>query len=86
MPKTYEDVVEMLVPELQKRGIFWSDYKVPGGTYRENFNARPGQAHPLPTHPAAELIWEPPSRVHKQHEEPTQVNQGTSDGHFTDWW
>lgn len=60
MPQTFEDVIELLVPELQKRGLFWDEYKVPGGTYRENLNETPGQTEPLPTHPAGKLIWRPP--------------------------
>lgn len=59
MPQTFEDVVELLVPELQKRGLFWEDYCVPGGTYRENLNESPGQTEPLPTHPAGKLTWKP---------------------------
>jgi len=35
-PGSYVDVVELLVPELQKRGIMWKDYAVPQGTFREN--------------------------------------------------
>ena len=60
MPQTFEDVVELLVPELHKRGLFWEEYTVPGGTYRENLNETPGQTEPLPTHPAGKLIWRPP--------------------------
>lgn len=59
MPQTFVDVVELLIPELRRRGIFWDDYCVPGGTYRENFYAMPGQAEPLPSHPAAKMIWRP---------------------------
>ena len=61
MPQTYVDVVEMLIPELQRRGIFWNKYSVPGGTYRENFFDKPGQAEPLRTHPAGAMIWRPES-------------------------
>jgi hypothetical protein len=28
--------VDLLVPELQRRGIMWDDYAVPNGTFREN--------------------------------------------------
>jgi hypothetical protein len=35
-PGSFEDVVELLVPELRRRGIFWEDYDVTGGTFREN--------------------------------------------------
>jgi hypothetical protein len=36
-PGSQEDVVELLVPEL------WSDYHVPGGTFRENLQKKSGQ-------------------------------------------
>lgn len=35
-PGSFEDVVELLVPELMKRGLMWEDYDFPGGTFREN--------------------------------------------------
>ena len=35
-PGSWEDVVDLLVPVLQERGLFWKDYAVPGGTFREN--------------------------------------------------
>ncbi|KAL1894349.1 hypothetical protein Sste5346_005848 [Sporothrix stenoceras] len=35
-PGSWTDVVDLLVPELQKRGLYWLDYAVPGGTFREN--------------------------------------------------
>ncbi|RDW76114.1 DszA family xenobiotic compound monooxygenase-2 [Coleophoma crateriformis] len=35
-PGSFEDVVEILRPELVKRGLMWEDYDVPGGTFREN--------------------------------------------------
>jgi hypothetical protein len=34
MPGAYEDVVRLLVPELQRRGLFQNDYR--GNTLREN--------------------------------------------------
>ncbi len=37
-PQSWIDIVELLVPELQKRGIYWNDYDVPKGTLRENVN------------------------------------------------
>jgi hypothetical protein len=60
MPQTFTDVIELLVPELRRRGLFWDDYCIPGGTYRENAYEKPGQAEPLPGHPAAAMIWRPP--------------------------
>lgn len=35
-PGSWEDVVDLLVPELQRRGRYWDDYEVIGGTLREN--------------------------------------------------
>lgn len=60
MPGTFNDVAELLIPELQRRGIFWSDYAVPGGTYRENLTETKGQCEPRQDHPAAALIWRAP--------------------------
>lgn len=33
-PSSYEDIIEYLVPELQKREIYWKDYPVQNGTLR----------------------------------------------------
>ena len=35
-PGSWEDVVDILRPELVKRGLIWEDYDCPGGTFREN--------------------------------------------------
>lgn len=56
-PQSFKDIVELLVPELRKRGLFWDDYAVPGGTYRENFYGQPGQRYPPDTHTAAKYLW-----------------------------
>ncbi|KAK4663849.1 uncharacterized protein QC763_502260 [Podospora pseudopauciseta] len=56
-PQSFKDIIELLLPELRKRGLFWDDYAVPGGTYRENFYGEPGQKHPLPEHVAAKFQW-----------------------------
>ena len=56
-PGTFEDVIEYLIPELRSRGLFWDDYAVPGGTYRENLYNREGQSGLLPDHPASEYRW-----------------------------
>ncbi|VUC35960.1 unnamed protein product [Clonostachys rosea] len=39
-PQSWEDIVELLVPELQRRGIYWDDYDAPGGTLRENVHGK----------------------------------------------
>lgn len=56
-PTSYEDVVDLLVPELQKRGLMWDDYHVPGGTFRENLQNRPGRPHLGSDHPGYQFKW-----------------------------
>jgi hypothetical protein len=56
-PESYEDVVEMLVPVLQERGLMWKDYAVPGGTFRENMHGRPGEPLLPDAHPAAQFRY-----------------------------
>jgi alkanesulfonate monooxygenase SsuD/methylene tetrahydromethanopterin reductase-like flavin-dependent oxidoreductase (luciferase family) len=46
-PETFSDIVELLIPELQRRGIFKKEYRP--GTLREKFfgkGARLGETHP----------------------------------------
>jgi hypothetical protein len=50
-------VIELLLPELRKRELFWDDYQIQGGTYRENFYATDGQKGPLENHIAAGYRW-----------------------------
>lgn len=50
-------MIELLLPELRKRGLFWDDYLVKGGTYRENISGQIGQKHPADDHPAARYQW-----------------------------
>ena len=45
------------MPKLQKRGIFWEDNAVPGGTMRENFYAKEGQWQLPDDHPSAQFRW-----------------------------
>lgn len=56
-PSTFVDVIELLLPELRKRGLFWDDYVVKGGTYRENVTGHVGQNVPADDHPAARYHW-----------------------------
>lgn len=57
-PASYEDLVELLVPELQKRGLMWEDYAAPGGTYRENLLGTPGHPGVPEGHPANRFKYE----------------------------
>lgn len=81
MPGTFTDVIELLIPELQRRGIFWDNYTVPGGTYRENLTETKGQREPREDHPAAAKTWRVPSNDGK-------VNgiHGTETKGFTNGW
>ena len=56
-PQSFKDIIELLLPELQRRGLFWDDYAVPKGTYRENFYLRQGQKGPLDDHIASSYRW-----------------------------
>jgi hypothetical protein len=56
-PGTFVNVIELLIPELRTRGLFWDDYAVEGGTYRENFYAKRAQSGPLENHIAAGYRW-----------------------------
>lgn len=63
MPQTFEDCVELLIPEMQRRGLFWEDYFAPGATYRENLYKVHGQSEPPDDHPAGKMIWRPESNA-----------------------
>ncbi|KAG7001890.1 hypothetical protein G7Y79_00030g064230 [Physcia stellaris] len=56
-PESFKDIIELLVPELRSRQLFWEDYAVPRGTYRENFYRRQGQKGPLDDHVASAYRW-----------------------------
>ncbi|KAI9802596.1 MAG: hypothetical protein M1833_001670 [Piccolia ochrophora] len=56
-PQSFKDIIEFLLPELRKRGLFWDDYVVPRGTYRENFYQKEGQKKPLDEHVASTYRW-----------------------------
>ncbi|KAI1093831.1 Nitrilotriacetate monooxygenase component A/pristinamycin IIA synthase subunit A [Rostrohypoxylon terebratum] len=56
-PQSFKDIIELLLPELRRRGLFWDDYAVPGGTYRENFYQKPGQTGPLDEHVVSSYRW-----------------------------
>ncbi|KAJ5989519.1 hypothetical protein N7481_004729 [Penicillium waksmanii] len=57
LPDTFDDVIRLLLPELQSRGLFWSDYAVKGGTFRENVYGKQGQSRLPESHPGAKYFW-----------------------------
>jgi len=56
-PQSFKDIIDLLLPELKARGLFWEDYAVPEGTYRENFYQKKGQTGPLDEHVASKYRW-----------------------------
>lgn len=57
MPSSFEEVIDDLLPVLRQRGLFWEDYAVDGGTYRENLYGKKGVSRPPADHPAAKYHW-----------------------------
>ncbi|KAF2146965.1 uncharacterized protein K452DRAFT_263230 [Aplosporella prunicola CBS 121167] len=57
VPGTFDDIIEFLLPELRRRGLFWDDYAVKGGTFRENVYGKAGQKRLLPNHIGAQYVW-----------------------------
>ena len=68
IPETLRDIATLLLPELRKRGLFWEDYAVPGGSLRENYLGQQGQNRLLDTHPGAKYTWK------AGHEQPASLN------------
>ncbi|KAL9079886.1 MAG: hypothetical protein Q9157_001288 [Trypethelium eluteriae] len=57
VPETFRDIVTLLLPELRKRGLFWEDYAVPGGSLRENYLGQKSQNRLSKSHPGAKYSW-----------------------------
>lgn len=57
IPDTFDDIITYLLPELRRRGLFWDDYAVKGGTFRENIYATKGQNRLPESHPGARYFW-----------------------------
>jgi hypothetical protein len=56
--ESFPDVVDLLIPELQKRGVYQTEYPVPGGTLRENLFGVEGQTLVKNDHPAYKFKWD----------------------------
>jgi FMN-dependent oxidoreductase (nitrilotriacetate monooxygenase family) len=56
-PGTFDDIIEFLLPELRRRGVFWEDYTFPNGTLRENYSGVEGGNRLSPGHPGAKFVW-----------------------------
>ncbi|CCH43279.1 putative monooxygenase [Wickerhamomyces ciferrii] len=57
-PSGLEQIVELLIPELQKRGLAQTEYTSQKGTFRENFFGNKGQTFVSKDHPVHDLRWE----------------------------
>ncbi|KFY32117.1 hypothetical protein V493_00513 [Pseudogymnoascus sp. VKM F-4281 (FW-2241)] len=70
-PGTFDDIIKYLLPELRKRGLFWEDYKTPGGTLRETYTGKEGQRRLAESHQGAKFVWkageELPKYIEEQH-------------------
>lgn len=56
LPESYEDLIELLIPELQKRGLAQREYSVPNGSFREQLYGE-GQVYPRDDHPGSKYQW-----------------------------
>ncbi|PYI03243.1 Nitrilotriacetate monooxygenase component A/pristinamycin IIA synthase subunit A [Aspergillus sclerotiicarbonarius CBS 121057] len=65
IPETFDDIIEYLVPELQRRGIFHTEYAVKGGTMRENMTGQRGHTRLDESHPGAQYFWREGEEVPK---------------------
>ncbi|ANB11971.1 hypothetical protein AWJ20_198 [Sugiyamaella lignohabitans] len=77
LPGSYEDFIEYVVPELQKRNRFWTDYDVPKGSIRENVYGTPGNSKLRHDHPAyVKYNWETGTAFHANGTELTHKSEG----------
>lgn len=60
VPQAWEDVIEFLIPVLEKRGWLGesNEYTVPGGTLRENLYGTPGNSSLRLSHPGSKFKFE----------------------------
>ena len=57
IPGTLDDLIEYLVPELRRRGVFWDEYDVEGGSLRENYLGVEGKNRLDESHPGSQFRW-----------------------------
>lgn len=56
-PETFENIVDLLIPELQRRGLAQKEYAVEGGTYREQVYREKGHTFVPEDHYPYGLRW-----------------------------
>lgn len=80
-PGTFDDIIEFLLPELRRRGVFWEDYAVPGGTLRENYTGVEGGKRLAETHQGSKFVWrageEEAGFIREQREKEGEAGNGT---------
>lgn len=81
-PGSWTDVVDLLVPELQRRGLYWDEYDVPGGTFRENLL---GSKELRPDHYGSGFKWKEHAvcGVKRKRELGERVDSGIEDRSLT---
>lgn len=76
-PGSFEDIVELLVPELRRRNLVFEDYAVPGGCFRENLLREPGQKVLRKDHYGSKFKFEgDQTDVSKKHPQPERETCG----------
>lgn len=75
-PGNFQDIVKYLFPELRRRGVFWDDYAVPGGTARENYSADDKGPRVRDDHPASQYRWKAGEDVPRYTREDVTVLNG----------
>jgi len=56
-PETFKNLVDLVIPKLQAKGLAQTEYTVNGGSYRENLYFKEGQTFVPESHPAYNLRW-----------------------------
>lgn len=62
------------MPELRRRGLFWDDYAVTGGTVRENYFEKPGEKRLPQGHPGSKYKWRAGEKVPSYAKEDVSVS------------
>jgi len=80
IPETFDDIIEFLIPELRRRGIFHDDYAVPGGTLRENYLGIKGRNRLDESHTGAKFMWKAGEKVPAFAKETTNGEKDITNG------
>jgi FMN-dependent oxidoreductase (nitrilotriacetate monooxygenase family) len=81
-PETFENIVDLLIPELQRRGLAQKEYAVEGGTFREQVFGK-GQRYVTDDHPAHALRWKAGVSKEEFEKELKKVKEARKDWRIT---